>query len=52
MCSSYRPISLLNVDVNIFVKILASRLETVLPSIISTEQTGFIKNIFSFFNVR
>lgn len=52
MCSSYRPISLLNVDVKILAKILASRLETVLPNIISTDQTGFIKNRFSFFNVR
>ncbi len=50
--SSYRPISLLNVDVNILTTIIASQLETVLPSIISTDQTGFIKNRFSFFNVR
>ncbi len=35
-----------------FAKILASRLETVLSSIISTDQTDFIKNRFSFFNVR
>lgn len=52
MCRSYRPISLLNVDVKILAKILALRLGTILPSIISTDQTGFIKNRLSFFNVR
>ncbi len=52
MCNSYRPISLLHVDVKFLAKILASWLETVLPSIISTDQTGFIKNRFPFFDVR
>lgn len=47
-CSSYRPITLLNVDV----KILAHRREKVLPEIISVDHTGFIKNRFSFFNER
>uniref|UniRef100_A0A3B3HQU1 Reverse transcriptase domain-containing protein n=1 Tax=Oryzias latipes TaxID=8090 RepID=A0A3B3HQU1_ORYLA len=51
-CSSYRPISLLNVDSKIFAKILAHRLETVLPSIVSDDQTGFIKDRHSFHNVR
>ena len=48
-CSSYRPISLLNVDVKILAKVLAYRLETVIPSIISDDQTGFIKNRLPFF---
>ncbi len=51
MCSSYRPLSLLNVDVKILAKALARRLETVLPGIISEEQTGFIKGRYSFFNI-
>ncbi len=49
--SSYRPVSLLNVDVKILAKVLASRLETVLPTFMSEDQTGFIKNRHSFTNV-
>ncbi len=52
LCNSYRPISLLNVDVKILAKILAFRLEVVLPSITSEEQTGFIKGRYSFSNIR
>ena len=51
-CSSYRPISLLNVDIKILAKVLAGRLEVVLPTVISEDQTGFIKNRHSFANVR
>lgn len=46
------PVSLLNVDVKILSKVLAWRLETVLPTIISEDQTGFIKNHHSFTNVQ
>ena len=42
MCGSFRPISLLNVDLKILSKILAQRLQWVLPSIVSTDQTGFM----------
>lgn len=51
-CSSYSPVSLLNVDVKILAKVLACRLEPVLPSFTSIDQTGFIKNCHSFTNVR
>ena len=46
-CGSYRPISLLNVDEKILAKVLARRLERILPDIISADQTGFIRNRFS-----
>lgn len=52
LCSNYRPISLLCADVKILAKILARRLEAVLPSIISTDQTEFVKGRHSFHNVR
>lgn len=51
-CASYRPISLLSVDLKLLSKLLAKRLESVLPSIISPDQTGFIQNRHSFFNIR
>lgn len=51
-CSSYRPISLLNVDLKILSKILAHRLERCLPHIISSDQTGFVKGRHGFFNLR
>ena len=41
-----RPISLLIVDLKIISKEFASRLKTVLPSIISSEQTAYIRNRF------
>ena len=51
-CASYRPPSLLDVDVKILAKTLATRLEKILPIIISEEQNGFIKGRQLFFNVR
>lgn len=51
-CSGYRPISLLNSDVKILAKLLASRLELSMSHIISSDQTGFIKGRHSFSNVR
>lgn len=51
-CSSYRPIALLNVDRKILSKILATRLEALLPRIIKEDQTGFIKGRNSYNNVR
>ena len=51
-CASYRRISLLNGDYKILSKILAARLEKLLPQIISTDQTGFILNRHSSSNLR
>lgn len=51
-CGSYRPLSLLNADVKVLAKVIASRLEDVLPHIISEEQNGFIKGRQLFFNTR
>lgn len=52
LCSSYRSISLLNVDLKILSKIIAQRLQQVLSSIISTDQTGFMLERHSFHNAR
>ena len=47
-----RPISLLNTDYKILTKIIAKRLEKVLPKIINPDQTGYIKNRYIGENVR
>ena len=51
-CSSFRPISLLSVDVKILAKVFAHRLESIVPSIISEDQTGFIRQRHSFTNIQ
>uniref|UniRef100_A0A3B5PRH3 Reverse transcriptase domain-containing protein n=1 Tax=Xiphophorus maculatus TaxID=8083 RepID=A0A3B5PRH3_XIPMA len=52
LCGSYRPLSLLNADVKVLAKLVASRLERALPLVISEEQNGFVKGRQLFFNVR
>ena len=43
LIKSWRPISLLNVDVKIESKAIAKRIEKVLPSIIHYDQNAFVK---------
>ena len=52
LCSNYRPLSLINSDIKLYAKVLAIRLDKVLPKIIHMDQTGFVKNRFSSDNVR
>lgn len=51
-CRSDRPIALLNVDWKLLSKILASRLEYLLPVLVKEDQTGFTKGWNSATNVR
>lgn len=51
-CTSYRPISLLNTDQKILSGIIADRLKKIVPSIINTDQTGFIMDRQMVDNVR
>lgn len=44
LCGSYRPISLLNCDVKLFTKILASRLNVLLQRTVAADQVGFIQS--------
>ena len=49
---NWRPISLLNIDYKILARVLAERLQKILPKIISLDQQGYIKNRYIGYNIR
>ena len=49
---NWRPISLLNTDYKILTRVLAMRLQKVLPNIINFDQQGYLKNRNIAFNIR
>jgi len=51
ICSSYRPISLLNTDMKLLAKILAKHLEPLMTKLVHPGQTGFVKSRISSDNV-
>lgn len=52
LLENLRPISLLNVDYKILTKVIAKRLEKLLPKIINPDQTGYVKGRYIGENVR
>ena len=52
LLDNLRPISLLNTDYKILTKVIAKRLEKVLPKIINPDQTGYVKSRYIGENVR
>lgn len=50
-CESYLSISLLSCDYKILTKILSFRLESIVPTIVHPDQTGFVKGRHSFHNL-
>ena len=49
---NWRPLTLLNTDYKILTKVLATRLQKVLPTLISLDQSGYIKGRFIGENIR
>ena len=49
---NWRPISLLNTDYKILTKLLANRLQKVIPKIVSEDQSGYIKQRYIGENIR
>jgi hypothetical protein len=49
---NWRPLSLLNTDYKILAKLLAKRLQKILPTVINPNQTGCIKDRATFTNIR
>lgn len=49
---NWRPISLLNFDYKIVAKVLANQVIGILPKLIDSDQTGYMKNRFIGENIR
>ena len=52
LIKNWRPITLLNCDYKIAAKALANRLKKVLPKLVNSDQTGFMKGRFIRENIR
>lgn len=50
-CGNHRPLSLLNSDVKLYAKVLASRLDTFMTKLVHNDQTGFIRSRLAADNV-
>ena len=51
-CGNYRPLSILNAEIKIFARILTSRIEPHIATLINSDQTGFVKSRLASDNVR
>ena len=52
LLDNWRPISLLNTDYKIATRAIASRISKILPNIIHSDQTGYVKKRFIGKNIR